>query len=199
MLIATNPNTCNIKDTVTFSINVFKRPIPDFTFSPDPPVQNTPTVFTNTSFPEAIRFKWVFGDGDSLLTNSRAPVEHQYNATGIFNACLTGYNAAGCDSTVCRQVSAIIVPLVDVPNAFTPLTGDVNSTVYVRGFGIGKMTFTIWNRWGQKVFETNSVKQGWDGKFKGVVQPMDVYVYTLNIEFTDGTKAIKKGDITLIR
>lgn len=199
MLIATNPNTCNIIDTVRFTINVYKRPIPDFNFSPDPPVQNTPTVFTNTSFPEAIRFKWVFGDGDSLLTSSRAPVEHQYNATGTFNACLTAYNAAGCDSTICRQVRAIIMPLVDVPNAFTPLSNDVNSIVFVRGFGIGKMTFTIWNRWGQKIFETNNVKQGWNGKYQGVVQPMDVYAYTLNIEFTDGTKATKKGDITLIR
>ena len=71
--------------------------------------------------------------------------------------------------------------------------------VYVRGFGIGKMTFTIWNRWGQKVFETNNRFQGWDGKLKGAVQPMDVYAYTLMVEFTDGTKTTKKGDLTLIR
>jgi hypothetical protein len=54
-------------------------------------------------------------------------------------------------------------------------------------------------RWGQKVFETNDVNIGWDGKFKGVVQPMDVYAYTLSVEFFDGKKATKKGDITLIR
>ncbi|MDQ3550620.1 MAG: gliding motility-associated C-terminal domain-containing protein, partial [Bacteroidota bacterium] len=59
--------------------------------------------------------------------------------------------------------------------------------------------FIIWNRWGQKVFETENRKQGWDGRYKGAVQPMDVYVYTLEVEFTDGTKAVKKGDITLIR
>jgi len=86
-----------------------------------------------------------------------------------------------------------------VPNAFTPLSGDQNSVVYVRGFGIGKMTFIIWNRWGQKVFESNTISKGWDGKVKGVVQPMDVYVYTLSVEFTDGAKSTKKGDITLIR
>jgi gliding motility-associated-like protein len=198
-LIATNPNTCNVTDTAWFTINVFQRPIPGFTFGPDPPVSNTPTTFLNTSFPEAVRFKWVFGDGDSLLTASREPVQHQYNSTGTFNACLTAYNAAGCDSSVCQQVRTLITPLVDVPNAFTPLSGDANSIVYVRGFGIGKIQFIVWNRWGQKVFETNNRNQGWDGKVKGVVQPMDVYVYTLNIEFTDGTKTVKKGDITLIR
>jgi len=198
-LTATNNGTCNLTHDTTFTVNVFDAPIPDYSFSPDPPVANTPTVFANLSSPDAIRFKWNFGDGDSLLTTSRAPVEHQYNATGTFNACLTAYNAADCDSTICRPVMAIIIPLVDVPNAFTPQSGDMNSVVLVRGFGIAKMQFIIWNRWGQKVFETNNRFQGWDGKVKGVVQPMDVYAYTLSIEFSDGTKTTKKGDITLIR
>jgi gliding motility-associated-like protein len=199
VMVANNPNTCNLTDTARFTINVFDAPVPDFTFAPVPPQENTPTTFNNLSSPDAIRFKWDFGDGDSLLTTSRLSVQHQYNATGTFNACLTAYNAAGCDSTICKQIQATIVPLVDVPNAFTPLSGDENSIVYVRGFGIGKMTFIIWNRWGQKVFETNNRFQGWDGKLKGVVQPMDVYAYTLSIEFTDGSKTTKKGDITLIR
>jgi gliding motility-associated-like protein len=198
-LTATNPNTCNVTSTTTFTINVYDSPVPDFSFSPVPAVENTPTVFTNLSSPDAVRFKWVFGDGDSLLTTSRAPVTHQYNASGIFNACLTAYNEIGCDSTICREVESIIVPVVGVPNAFTPNSRDENSVVYVRGFGIGKMQFIIWNRWGQKVFETNNRFQGWDGKVKGVVQPMDVYAYTLSIEFTDGTKTTMKGDITLIR
>ncbi len=61
------------------------------------------------------------------------------------------------------------------------------------------MKWEIWNRWGQKVFESADPKSGWDGKFKGVVQPMDVYMYTLAIEFFDGRKITKKGDITLLR
>lgn len=200
VLIAFNPNTCNLSDTTAaFTITVFDSPTPDFSFAPVPPQENTPTTFTNLSSPDAVRFKWDFGDGDTLLTTSRAPVSHQYNATGTFNACLTAYNAIGCDSTICKPVDATILPVVDVPNAFTPLSGDINSVVLVKGFGIAKIQFTIWNRWGQKVFETNSRFQGWDGKVKGVVQPMDVYVYTLSIEFFDGTKTTKKGDITLIR
>lgn len=198
-LTATNIGTCNITHDTTFTITVYNSPIPDFTFAPAPPLENTPTTFTNLSSPDAVRFKWVFGDGDSLLTTSRAPIQHQYNATGTFNACLTAYNIAGCDSVICKPVSALINPVVDVPNAFTPQSGDVNSVVMVRGFGIAKMQFIIWNRWGQKVFETNNRSQGWDGKVKGVVQPMDVYAYTLSVEFFDGVKVTKKGDITLIR
>jgi gliding motility-associated-like protein len=199
VMIADDPNTCNKTDTARFTIVVYERPVADFSFSPVTPVENTPVTFTNQSSPIATSFKWLFGDGDSLLTTSRAPVDHQYNATGTFNACLVAYNAAGCADDTCKPVRTIVVPALDVPNAFTPNSGNINSKVYVRGFGIVKMRFIIWNRWGQKVFESNSMKQGWDGKVKGTVQPMDVYAYTLDVEFFDGTKATKKGDITLIR
>ncbi|MBS1919261.1 MAG: PKD domain-containing protein [Bacteroidetes bacterium] len=198
-LIANDPNTCNLTDTTRYSITVFNNPVSNFTASPVPPVENTPTTFDNLSSPDAISFKWLFGDGDTLVTSSRSPVQHQYNATGTFNACLIAYNAAGCADTSCQQVQAIIVTLVDVPNAFTPQSGDINSKIMVRGFGIAKMHFIIWNRWGQKVFESENKSQAWDGKYKGVLQPMDVYAYTLDVVFFDGTKTTRKGDITLIR
>jgi gliding motility-associated-like protein len=198
-LIATNPATCNISDTVQFTITVYEKPTASFSYTPTTPVENQPHFFTNLSSPNSTRFKWVFGDGDSLLTTSRAVIEHQYNATGTFTACLIAYNDVGCPDTTCQPVTTIITPALDVPNAFTPNTGNVNSVVYVRGFGIAKMRFIIWNRWGQKVFETNNRNEGWDGRVKGVVQPMDVYAYTLDVEFFDGTKATKTGDITLIR
>jgi gliding motility-associated-like protein len=134
-----------------------------------------------------------------LITTSRLSVQHQYNVTGTFNACLVAINAAGCADSICQNVRAVIAALLDVPNAFTPQSGDINSKVFVRGFGITKIKFIIWNRWGQKVFETNDRNIGWDGKFKGVIQPMDVYAYTIDAEFFDGTKTTKKGDITLIR
>jgi gliding motility-associated-like protein len=96
-------------------------------------------------------------------------------------------------------VQTLIEPAVDVPSAFTPARSDANSVIYVRGFGIAKMKFTIWARWGEKVFETNTKNVGWNGRYKGKLLPMDVYAYTLEVEFFDGTKANKTGDITLIR
>jgi gliding motility-associated-like protein len=93
----------------------------------------------------------------------------------------------------------LVEAAIDVPTAFTPAQGGVNSVVYVRGFGIAKLKFTVWARWGEKVFETNDKHIGWDGKYKGKILPMDVYAYTLDVEFSDGTKATKTGDITLIR
>jgi gliding motility-associated-like protein len=198
-LIVIDPNTCNVRDTVFGTINVFEKPTANFLYSPTTPVVNTPHVFTNTSSVNAVRFKWDFGDGTILETTSRNNITHQFNATGKFNVCLIAFTESGCSDTLCEPVSAIVVPKLDVPNAFTPNSGDINSTIMVKGFGIAKMRFIIWNRWGQKVFETNNPLQGWDGRVKGVVQPMDVYAYTLDVEFFDGTKATKKGDITLIR
>jgi gliding motility-associated-like protein len=198
-MVANDPNTCNRTDTMRYTIIVYDKPTANFTYTPTAPIVNTANVFTNTSSANAVRFKWLFGDGDSLLTTSRSPVTHQYNASGTFNACLIAFNALDCTDTLCMQVSTIIVPALDVPNAFTPNSGDINSVVMPRGFGIAKMRFTIYNRWGQKVFQTENRSQGWDGRVKGVVQPMDVYAYTLEVEFFDGTKASRKGDITLIR
>lgn len=198
-LTVTDLNTCNITDTKSFTLVVYDQPVASFSFTPTVPIDNTPTTFTNQSSANSNRFKWLFGDGDSLVTTSRDPVVHQYNATGTFNACLIAYNAAGCADDTCQLVRTQVTPAVDVPNAFTPNSNDVNSKVFVRGFGITKMRFIIWNRWGQKVFETANRNEGWDGRVKGIVQPMDVYAYTLEVEFFDGKKASKKGDITLIR
>lgn len=198
-LTAIDSATCNIIDSASFVITVFPLPVANFTASPQPPSVNTPITFTNLSSPDAVRFKWLFGDGDSLITTSRAPIQHEYNATKTYTACLIAYNANGCFDDTCMQVSTIVEPALDVPNAFTPLSGDANSKIFVRGYGIAKMKFIIWSRWGEKVFESNDKRIGWDGTFKGKMMPMDVYAYTLEVEFSDGAKASKKGDITLIR
>lgn len=198
-LIAIDTTSCNKTDTLRFTVTVNPKPVSDFNFSPIVPEVNTPVTFINNSS-NAVRYLWKFGDGDSLFTIRRDTlVQHQYNATGNYNACLIAFNQFNCTDTLCRQVPAIVEPRLDVPNAFTPLSGDINSRIFVRGFGIGKMNWKIFNRWGQVVFESNNRFFGWDGRFKGAVQAMDVYAYTLMVEFTDGTKASKQGIITLLR
>jgi gliding motility-associated-like protein len=93
----------------------------------------------------------------------------------------------------------LIEPLLDVPNAFTPGRFGENGVIKVIGFGVAKMDWRIYNRWGQLVFRSSNVKNGWDGTFKGKLQPMEVYAFTLDVTFSDGRKVKRKGDITLIR
>lgn len=199
-LRAVDPNTCNLEDETSVTITIFQKPTAAFSYSPVEPVENTPVDFFNSSSTDGVRYKWLFGDGDSLITIRRdTTVRHQYNATGTYLAQLISYNAGGCTDTASQEVRAIVLPLVDVPSAFVP-QGDARvNTVYVVGFGIAKMRFRIYNRWGQLMFESTDRRQGWNGTFKGAIQPMDVYVYTLEVEFFDGTKTTKKGDITLMR
>ncbi|HEY8733566.1 MAG TPA: gliding motility-associated C-terminal domain-containing protein, partial [Puia sp.] len=85
------------------------------------------------------------------------------------------------------------------PNAFTPGRFGQNSIITVKGFGIVSMTWKIFNRYGQIVFQSNSPSQGWDGTFNGTAEPVGVYAYTLEATFDNGTKTTRTGDITLIR
>jgi gliding motility-associated-like protein len=89
--------------------------------------------------------------------------------------------------------------MLDVPNAFSPNGDGVNDKIYVRGFGIAKMNWTIYNRWGKVVYQGVDPAEGWDGKVNGRLQPQDVYHYTLLAEFGSKEHATKKGDITLLR
>jgi gliding motility-associated-like protein len=194
-------STCNKTDQTQFTITVNAKPQAAFTFTPIPAEENKPTIFMNGSL-GANKFNWIFGDGKSRIKNNMDTVIHQYNKTGTYQACLIAFNQFGCTDTACQPVQAIIHPALDVPNAFTPGrpgSRGKNNIVKPEGFGIEKVLFTIYNRWGQKMFETTDPNQGWDGTYRGVIQPMDVYVYTLEVQFSDGTKASKKGDITLIR
>ncbi|WP_084288961.1 Ig-like domain-containing protein [Pedobacter nyackensis] len=88
---------------------------------------------------------------------------------------------------------------VFVPNTFTPNNDGKNDVLYVYGNSIAKMKFGIYNQWGQFIYESVNVQNGWDGTHKGQAQPNGVYVYLLDLEFSDGTKEIKKGTITILR
>lgn len=195
-LIAIDLTTCNLRDTSAFfTIRVESKPTAFFSWGPNPPIENTPVQFTNGST-GAISYLWNFGDG---VSSTETNPSHQYNATGTYPAELIAYTAAGCTDTFTLDVDVIIVPLLDVPNAFTPAQGGVNAVVKVAGFGIAKMQWRIYNRQGLLVFESASQQSGWNGTYKGKLQPMDVYAYTLDVEFSDGKKLRKTGDITLLR
>lgn len=195
-LTVVDNNTCNVTDDTTIVVRVFAPPIAGFSYTPATPVENMPTTFQNQSSPDALSFVWEFGDGQgSTVVN---PV-HQYNKTGVYDVYLIATNAAGCQDTAMKQVSAIIIPLFDIPSAFSPNNDGVNDVFLVKGFGIAKFNMKIFNRWGQLMFETNDPAAGWDGRFKGAVQPMDAYAFVINVEFSDGTAASKNGSVTLLR
>jgi gliding motility-associated-like protein len=197
-LLELDSTTCNQRDSTTFTIVISGKPTSGFTYSPETPVANTPFVFTNGSV-GASTYKWLFGDGDSAVRTTMDTVQHIYNQTDTFSVCLLATNTSGCTDTACRRISALINPLLDVPNAFTPGRFGANSVVKVMGFGITHMDFRIYNRWGRLVFQSTDPNVGWDGYYQGKMQAMDVYAYTLEADFSNGKHVTRKGDITLIR
>ncbi|TKC60030.1 T9SS type B sorting domain-containing protein [Pedobacter hiemivivus] len=86
-----------------------------------------------------------------------------------------------------------------IPNTFTPNNDGKNDILYVYGNTIAKLKLRVYNQWGQFLYESLSIQNGWDGTYRGTLQPNGVYVYYLDADFNDGTKATKKGTITLLR
>ena len=111
---------------------------------------------------------------------------------------LITYNQ-GCTASASVQITVNGEPPVYVPNAFTPNADGVNDVWYVYGTGIKDMKAMIFDRWGEKVFESDDQSIGWDGTFRGQMQSPDVYIYLVNIVYLDGTTTSKQGSVTLIR
>jgi len=86
-----------------------------------------------------------------------------------------------------------------IPNSFTPNGDGKNDIFYVYGNTVAKLKLRVYNQWGQFIYESRSIQNGWDGTYRGELQPNGVYVYYVDIEFNDGTKTMKKGTITLLR
>jgi len=105
----------------------------------------------------------------------------------------------GCDYTDAVEIIVFSNPLVNIPNAFTPNRDGVNDIFLITGWEIDKFQMFIFNRWGEKVFETNILSTGWDGSYSGKTLPPDVYVYRVDVTYLTGDKEIFKGSLTLLK
>ena len=90
-------------------------------------------------------------------------------------------------------------PSIFVPNAFSPNGDGNNDVLIVRGKMIKEMTFRIFDRWGELIFETHERGIGWDGTYKGKKLDPDVYDYYLKVTCIDDLESIVKGNVTLLK
>jgi len=87
-----------------------------------------------------------------------------------------------------------------LPNTFTPNGDGINDIIYLKGWGIAEiLEFKIYNRWGEVVFETKELNEGWDGTYKGKAQEIDSYVYILKVKGFADEEISTKGFINLTR
>lgn len=108
--------------------------------------------------------------------------------TGIYNFSTTPF-----------ALSSEVNASVFVPNVFSPNGDGFNDVLRVRGKGIEELQFIIFNRWGEKVFETSDVNSGWDGTQNGEPMNLSVFVYVLKGKYIDGKFFDVKGNVTLMR
>ncbi|MCY1554618.1 hypothetical protein D9M68_912010 [compost metagenome] len=112
--------------------------------------------------------------------------------TRYFVTARTEYGCSVTDSVDFRVKETVL----DMPNAFNPNNSRFKASI--RGIATLE-SFEIYNRWGQKIFETNDINKGWDGFFNGAAQPNGVYVYQINATTKEGKRFQKTGNVTLMR
>lgn len=146
--------------------------------------QWSPPDFLNTEF------------GTSPISTPPSTITYIVTVTDVGEG---GFCAKSDTVTVFVFESVCGEPTIFVPNAFTPNGDGENDELLVRGNNITEMKFSIFNRWGEKVFETTDQSRGWDGTYKGKPANPAVFVYQLEVVCGDGQEYFTKGNVTLIR
>ncbi len=194
-----NHNSC-VAYSDTFRITIYETPEAMFTVGA-PLVVNSEFSFPiqNLSTPAGNTYIWNFGDNTySYETN---PVPHPYTLPGSYLITLTARNGP-CEDTVSRWVQVNPYLRVFVPNVFTPNNDGVND--YFQIFGnrndIDYLHVKIFDRIGEKVFDSFDNNFKWNGTYKNQQLAPAVFVYTIEISGVseDGVR-LMKGSVTLLR
>ena len=199
-LIAISSNGCI--DTLINQVVVPKNPtsVPPLlvTATPDTVYAGQPTQLLATFYTD---FLYNWKPTDSLSNpNIFNPIARPTVNT-IYD--VTVANPNGCSTkgkvTVTIRNGSCDDPYVFIPNTFTPNGDGVNDVLYVRGGIIEDLEWVIYNRWGQKVFESRDKISGWDGTFNGEELPNEVFAYTLTSKCKNGQTFVKKGNVSILR
>lgn len=175
---------------------------------------NSPTV-TATATPDTIKP----GETSQLLADSANAVWLMWNAdttlsaTDIVNPVALPrrsqyYVVQVRDENSCAKTDTVWVYLeptpceqsnIYIPNAFSPNGDGKNDVLYVRANNVTRLYFAVYDRWGQKVFETKDILKGWDGTFKGKKIDPAVFGWYAEGDCLEGKKFELKGNVTIIR
>ena len=182
---------------------VYPNPIASFSYSPNVLTQANETVqFSNTSI-DGATFIWQFGDGN--VSEEFSPAHAYSNLSSSTSVTLIATSASGCSASTTELLNFDDQPVYYIPNTFTPDGDGFNELflpVFTSGFDPYNYHLSIFNRWGELVFESYNPKIGWDGSFglRGLDAPVNTYSY--KIEFkrvnTDQRYTLS-GHINLLR
>jgi len=189
-LVAVNTGCGNILDSVTIKVN--SLPLVD--------AGNDTTIFLGSSIvlmgTGGTSYQWNPQAGLSC-SNCANPTASPSSSTTYY---LMVTDANGCQST--DEVTIAIEPvasIIFVPNIFSPNGDGLNEVLDVQGSGYESVYFAVYDRWGEKVFETTSIDTDWDGTFRGKHLNSATFVYLLEVVYIDGEAYTEKGNVALVR
>lgn len=189
-------NSCKINDTLVSTVKVNPLPILAIHKSND---INCSFNSAQLSASGAATYQWlpVTGLSDPSIAD---PVVKIQQSTMYY---LTATSAAGC---VRKDSVEVLVTAPGnatesylVPTAFTPNGDGVNDCFGIKQWGnLNNISFSIFNRWGERIFYSNTSARCWDGRYKSIPQTSGTYVYHITFQSFCGT-VDKQGTVVLIR
>lgn len=192
-LIVTSNFGC--RDSVIKNVQVFPKPIIDFSYNPLSATIVNPIIdFTNQSI-DAFPTIWDFDDSTfSFLENPT----HQFSFPGSFDVMLVAADSNNCVDSTQHTINIFYELLLYTPNSFTP-NGDGDNDVFLpKGYRMNKYQsyqFIIYNKWGEEIFTTDKIEEGWAGEDAKT----DVFTWVIIVTDEMGTVHKKAGNVTLVR
>ena len=186
--------------STAITIVIIQKGAASFTYDYDP-CKNSCVQFSDQS---ANAFSWCWDMGDGTNQNTQAPC-WAYADSGTYNVGLIVNCNTGCADTFSLQVPYVAgdtSAMIYVPNAFSPNGDDENDVLNFQvknNSCFNAFLITIYDRWGEKVYETTDILQGWDGKYNSENENSGVYAYCLQATLLSGKEIKKKGNVSLIR
>jgi len=196
----TSPSGCISDTTYNSWITAGEVPVANFSYNPtDLSNFNSTATFTDEST-GAFSWDWTFSDG---TTFNYANPTHTFADTGKYEVTLLVAHLSGCTDSITKIVDVVPKFTYFLPNAFTPNSDGVNDGFKGAGifFGFKNFEMVIFNRWGEKVFETNDPAEAWNGRKNnvGVVEKNGVYVGLVRLTGPRNEKQEYKIFVTLVR
>ncbi len=196
----------SIEDDVCFvqdSIFLEQDPPPTASFNANPTQGNAPldVNFTNTSDP-AITYDWDFGNGQTVSVNNTDSQNTTYTEEGVYTVTLTITDGNCSDQASQQIVVNLLLPLsYDLPNVFTPNNDGTNDFFSINAENAVSIDMVILNRWGNVVFETQTVGETWNGlkNNTGATCVDGTYFYKFIIMGEDEVEIEEHGFVQLVR
>jgi gliding motility-associated-like protein len=136
---------------------------------------------------------------DSLYSYERNPV-FTFVESGSHLIQQVVENEFGCRDTISRTVSVVPETTVYIPNTFTPDDNDFNNVFYPVVYDAPNYEFSVYNRWGELIFYSTTIREGWNGTYKNEICENDAYPYKLiYIDITTNQRVIVTGFVNLLR